>query len=157
MPSAAHASNVLNNPRSAPQALPFLHLAALPTIDDLTLPFPFAMQHTAAFGFPQIDAFSHFMMSLRHGLSGMSAVRLAAFRALFTHFVYLPCVWPSRVQPQAVWTVARACSMDVVSGHFALTHSAKAGVRGAESRSTVRVVAKSDVMSFPPGAGSAGR
>jgi hypothetical protein len=66
VPSAAQASNVLNRPREAPQAFPFLHLAALPTIDALTFPLALRMQHTAAVGFPQVDAFSHRVMSLRH-------------------------------------------------------------------------------------------
>src|SRR4029453_17212191 len=47
VPSAAQASNLLNKPRNAPQALPFLHVAGLPTIEDLPLPFPFAWTHTA--------------------------------------------------------------------------------------------------------------
>jgi hypothetical protein len=66
VPSVSQASNWEKEPRRAPQALPFLHFAVLPTIDDLTLPFFFRTQQTAAFGLPQIDALSHFMMSLRH-------------------------------------------------------------------------------------------
>jgi hypothetical protein len=140
VPSAAQASNLLKKPRDALQAFPFLHLAELPTMDDFTLPFAFAMQHTAAFGFPQIDAFSHRMMSLRHAFWGMSAVRSASFSVLFTHFAYLPCVWPARVQPQVAWMVARARSMAAVSVHCALTHAAKAGVMRA-ARSTAKAAA----------------
>jgi hypothetical protein len=66
VPSASQASNCEKKPRKAPQALPFLHFAVLPTIDDLTFPFFFRTQQTAAFGLPQIEALSHFMMSLRH-------------------------------------------------------------------------------------------
>jgi hypothetical protein len=117
VPSAAQASNVLNRPREAPQAFPFLHLVALPTIDALTFPLALRMQHTAAVGFPQVDAFSHRVMSLRHAFWGMSAVRSASRSVAFTHFVYLRCVWPARVQPQVAWMVARARSMAVVSPH----------------------------------------
>jgi hypothetical protein len=66
VPSVAQASNWEKKPRETPQALPFRHFAVLPTIDDLTLPFFFRTQQTAAFGLPQIEALSHFMMSLRH-------------------------------------------------------------------------------------------
>jgi len=86
VPSSAQASFVLKNPSMAPQGLP-LHFAAFPTIEALILPFFFSTQHTAAFGFPQIEAFSHCMMSLRHGLSGIRAVRFASFRVDFTHFL----------------------------------------------------------------------
>src|SRR5262245_65238340 len=60
VPSVSQASNWEKKPRKAPQALPFLHFAALPTIDDLTLPFFLRTQQTAAFGLPQIEALSHF-------------------------------------------------------------------------------------------------
>ena len=104
-----------------------MHFAGDATIDALTLPFLFTTQHTAAFGFPQMDDPSHFLMSLRHALSGMRAVRLASLSVLFTHLTYLPCVWPARVQPQVSWMVARPCAMAAASGHFVLLHSATAG------------------------------
>jgi hypothetical protein len=92
VPSAAHASNLLKRPRKAPQALPFLHWAGLLTIDDLTWVLFLSTQHTAASSFPQIDAFSHFMMSLRHDFCGMRAVMLKSLSVIFTHFLYFPCV-----------------------------------------------------------------
>src|SRR4029077_16367119 len=76
VPSVAQASNWEKKPRKAPQALPFLHFAVLPTIDDLTLPFFFRTQQTAAFGLPQIDAASHFMMSLRHAFVRLEVLRV---------------------------------------------------------------------------------
>jgi hypothetical protein len=79
-----------------------LHFVADLTIDALTFPLFFRTQQTAAFKFPQMDAFSHFMMSLRHGFWGMMAVRFANLSVLFTHFLYVPCVWPPRVQPQVL-------------------------------------------------------
>ena len=85
VPSSAQASAVLKSPSSAPHALPFLHCAADATIDALILPLLFRTQQTAAAGFPQMDAFSHFLMSLRQGFSGMSAVTFASLRVLFTH------------------------------------------------------------------------
>src|SRR5262249_39799199 len=92
VPSAAQASNVLKRPRKAPQALPFLHFAALLTIDAFTpCPFFLVTQHTAAFGLPQIEDDSHFVMSFRHAFSGMRAVRSAPLRVCVTHFVYFPC------------------------------------------------------------------
>jgi len=69
-----------------------LHFAGDATIDALTLAFLFTTQHTAAFGFPQMDDPSHFLMSLRHDLSGMSAVRFASLSVLCTHFLYVLCV-----------------------------------------------------------------
>jgi hypothetical protein len=69
-----------------------LHFAGDATIDALTLVFFFTTQHTAAFGFPQMDALSHFLMSFRHDCSGMRAVRLASFSVLCTHFLYVLCV-----------------------------------------------------------------
>jgi hypothetical protein len=83
---------LLKRPRKAPQALPFLHWAGLLTIDDLTWVLFLSTQHTAASSFPQIDAFSHFMMSLRHDFCGMSAVMLKSLSVIFTHFLYFPCV-----------------------------------------------------------------
>ena len=64
-----------------------MHFAGDATIDTSTLPFFFTTQHTAAFGFPQMDAFSHFLMSFRHDFSGMRAVMLASLIVLCTHFV----------------------------------------------------------------------
>jgi hypothetical protein len=71
----------------APHALPFLHLSGEATIDAFTLFFFFRTQHTTAFSLPQIDAFSHFLMSLRHGFWGMSAVKFASLSVLCTHFL----------------------------------------------------------------------
>jgi hypothetical protein len=127
VPSTAQASNLLKKPRKAPQALPVLHLLADPAIDAFTWSRLFSEQHTTAFGLPQIEAFSHFMISLRHDFCGMSAVRSAAFRLFLTHFSYLPCVWPLRVQPQVLSIICRAFSMAVESEHFVLTHAPNAG------------------------------
>jgi len=66
--------------------MPFLHLPADLTIDDLTLPFFFRTQHRAAFGVPQMETFSHFLINLRHDFWGMRAVTLASLRELCTHF-----------------------------------------------------------------------
>ena len=134
VPSVSHASNLLKKPSMAPQALPFLHLLAFPTIDDLTTSRLFSEQHTAPFGLPQIDAFSHFMISLRHGFCGMSAVISAALRAVLTHFVYLPCVWPLRVQPQVLWILCRAVSMAAASEHFVLTQAPNTGATVAGNK-----------------------
>src|SRR5262249_16268114 len=87
VPSAAQASNVLKKPSMAPQALPFLHLVAVLTIDAVTVPFFLRTQHTSELSRPQRDEASHFMMSLRHALFGMRAVRLAAWRVVFTQFL----------------------------------------------------------------------
>src|SRR4030095_8106732 len=86
-PSELQASNLLNSPNGAPHAIPFLHFEGDPTIDALTLPFFFRTQHTAALGLPQMDAFSHFLMSFRHCFCGMRAVRLASLSVLRTHFL----------------------------------------------------------------------
>src|SRR5262249_22636982 len=153
VPSAAQASNLLKNPCDAPQAVPFLHFVSDLTIDALTFPLFFRTQQTAAFKFPQMDAFSHFMMSLRHGFWGMRAVRFASFSVRFTHFLYVPCVWPSRVQPHVFWMVSRAFSMDAASVHFALVHSAKTGVTaaGSSSSATAPDQVQCRIMVPPPG------
>src|SRR4030095_2522406 len=65
-PSELQASNLLNSPNGAPHALPFVHFEGDPTLAALTLPFFFCTQHTAAVGLPQMDAFSHFLISFRH-------------------------------------------------------------------------------------------
>jgi hypothetical protein len=62
-----------------------VHFAADPTIDALILPLLLRTQQTVASGLPQMEALSHFLMSLRHAFLGMSAVRLASLRVLFTH------------------------------------------------------------------------
>jgi hypothetical protein len=59
-----------------------LHSGADLAIDDFTVPLVFRTQNTAAFGFPQIDASSHFLMSLRHDFWGMRAVRFASLSVL---------------------------------------------------------------------------
>src|SRR5262245_3519067 len=86
-PSELQASNLLNRPNVAPHAVPFLHFEGDPTIDALTLPLVFCTQHTAALGLPQMDSFSHFLISFRHCFCGMRAVRLASLRVLCTHFL----------------------------------------------------------------------
>src|SRR4030095_5264099 len=86
-PSELQASNLLNSPNGAPHALPFLHFEGDPTIDALTLPFFFCTQHTAALGLPQMDSFSHFLISFRHCFCGMRAVRLASLSVLCTHLL----------------------------------------------------------------------
>jgi len=149
VPSSAQASNVLNNPTMAPQALPLVHFSADPTTDAFTLPFFLRTQHTTAPGLPQVDAPSHFPTSLRHALSGMRAVTLASLSAPCTHFLYFLCVWPSRVQPHVSWMMLRACSIASVSEHFELVHCAKP--RGARRpiSTTVNVAAYSDRMFRP--------
>jgi hypothetical protein len=152
VPSTAQASNLLKKPSKAPQALPFLHLLADPTIDAFTWSRLFSEQHTAPFGLPQIEAFSHFMISLRHDFCGMSAVRSAALRVLLTHFLYLPCVWPLRVQPQVLWIICRAFSMAVESEHFVLTHAPNAGGTAACNKKGMTPVTMNQRMlrpSFP--------
>jgi hypothetical protein len=115
-----------------------LHFVGDLTIDDLIFPLFFRTQHTAVFSFPQTEAFSHFVMSLRHGFSGISAVKLASLRVLVTHFLYLPCVCPSRVQPHVLWIIPRAFSMDAESVHFASMHSAKTGPTATGSSTTAK-------------------
>jgi len=127
VPSTAQASNLLKKPRRAPQALPFLHWLAAPTIDAFTWSRLFSEQHTAPFGVPQIEVFSHFMISVRHDFCGMSAVTASAFRVRLTHCLYVPCVWPLRVHPHVLWIIWRAVSMAVASEHFVLTHAPNAG------------------------------
>src|SRR5262245_8183811 len=105
VPSVAQASNLLKRPSVGPQALP-LHPLADGTIDAFTRLCLFSAQHTAPFGLPQIEAFSHFMISLRHG-----AAMSAAFKPFLTHCVYFPCVWSLCVQPQVFWSICRAFSM----------------------------------------------
>jgi len=87
VPSAEQASNLLKFPSMAPHALPFLHLSGELTIDAFTLFFFFGTQQTAAFSLPQREAFSHFLISLRHCFCGMSAVRFASLSVLCTHFL----------------------------------------------------------------------
>ena len=70
VPSAAQASNLLNNPRSGRRRF-LLHLAALPTIDDLTLPF--SSRCSTRRRSASADRCACTAMSLRHGL-GISAV-----------------------------------------------------------------------------------
>jgi hypothetical protein len=147
VPSGSHASNVLKKPSTAPHAFPFLHFAALPTIDDLTFPFFLRTQQTAAFGLPQIDAFSHFMMSVRHAFCGIRAVKFAALSVLLTHCSYLPCVCPSRVHPQVLWIIPRALSMAALSEHFALTQDARASGIGMDSTRAARATASRHFIS----------
>jgi hypothetical protein len=61
-------------------------LFAEPTIEVFTVPFFLRTQHTAAFGLPQMDVFSHFLISFRHCFCGMMAVMFASFSVLCTHF-----------------------------------------------------------------------
>jgi hypothetical protein len=133
------ASNLLKSPRKAPHALPFRHFASFFTIEPFTRPRFVSLQQTAAPGLPQIDWLSHFRISLRHGFSGISAVRSASLRVAFTHFLYLPCVCPSRVHPHCSWIMARAFSIDTLSEHFVLTQAAWLGV--AQATSTSRTTA----------------
>src|SRR5262245_41437209 len=89
--SPEQASDVVNRPSAAPQAVPFLHTAGVPTIDAFTLPFFLSVQHTAAFGFPQMDALSHRSTSARQRLSGSRFVTLGSFSELLTHLLYRWC------------------------------------------------------------------
>jgi hypothetical protein len=157
VPSSAQASNLLYRPRIAPQALPFVQRSSFFTIFATGLPFRLSEQQIDALGLPQIDAFSHLRMSLRHPRCGISAVSSASFSVRFTHFTYVLCFCPSRWQPQVSWIVSRAFSMDTVSVHFALTHVPNAaGAAASESRSAARI-AGVDVVAFmagPPVVGS---
>jgi hypothetical protein len=157
VPSSEQASNLLYRPRIAPQALPFVQRNSFFTIFASGLPFRLREQQIDALGFPQIDAFSHLRMSLRHPRCGISAVRSASFSVRFTHFTYVPCFWPSRWQPQVSWIMSRACSMDTVSVHFALTHVASAAGAAARERRSAARIAGVDVVAFmagPPVVGS---
>jgi hypothetical protein len=85
--SVEHASDVVNRPSAAPQAVPFLHAAGDPTIEALTLPLLLSLQHTAAFGFPQMDSLSHRSTSALQCFSGSKLVTSGSFRELFTHLL----------------------------------------------------------------------
>src|SRR5262249_33438149 len=136
------ASDVVNRPSAAPQAVPFLHAARVPTIDAFTLPFFLSVQHTAAFGFPQMDALSHRSTSARQLLSGSRFVTLGSFSELLTHLLYPWCVWPGCAQPQVLSRNVRALSIDAASLHCASTHAACAGDVAMWSRSaTTRTAA----------------
>jgi hypothetical protein len=158
VPSVLQASNLLKKPSSAPQGCPFLHLLADPTIDVFTWLRLFSEQHTAAFGLPQIEALSHFLIRLRHDFRGMSAVRSATFRLFLTHVVYLPCVWPLRVQPQVLWIICRAFSMAVVSEHFVLTQSPNTGGTVAWNKTPTTVATMNQrMLDLPSESGDAPR
>jgi hypothetical protein len=150
VPSGSQASNVLKKPSTAPHAVPFLHFPVLPTIDDLTFPFFFRTQQTAAFGLPQIDALSHFMMIVLHAFCGIMAVNFAALSVPLTHCLYVPCVCPSRVHPQVVWIIPRALSMAALSEHFALTQAARASGTGTDSTRAARATASRHFISCVP-------
>jgi hypothetical protein len=106
------ASDVVNSPSAAPQAVPFLHAVGDPTIEALTLPFLLSVQHTAALGFPQMDSLSHRSTSARHRFSGTRLVTAGSFSELLTQRLYFWCVWPGSAQPQVLSRNARALSMD---------------------------------------------
>jgi hypothetical protein len=90
--SAEQASAVVNRPSAAPQAVPLLHAAGEPTIDAFTSPLFLSTQHTAEFGFPQMDALSHRSTRARHRFAGRRVVTPGSFSELFTHLRYFSCV-----------------------------------------------------------------
>jgi hypothetical protein len=135
--SVEHASDVVNTPSAAPQAVPFLHTAGDRTIEALTLPFLLSVQHTAAFGFPQMDALSHRSTSARQRFSGRSLMTPGSFNEPLTHLLYLWCVWPGCAQPQVLSSNACAASIDTSSVHRASPQSARAREPGAWSRSAI--------------------
>lgn len=137
--SAAQASDVVNRPRAAPQAVPFLHAAGEPTTEALTSPFLLSVQHTAAFGFPQMDALSHRSTSARHRFSGSRFVTLGSFSEFLTHFLYFWCAWPGSEQAQVLSRNARALSIDASSAHRASIQPARAREPGAWSRSAITI------------------
>jgi hypothetical protein len=125
--SAEQASDVVNRPSAVPQAVPLLHAAGEPTIAALTSPFFLSVQHTAAFGFPQMDAVSHRRTSARQRFSGSRLVMLGSFSELLTHLLYFWCVWPGSVQPQVLSSTACALSIDASSGHRTSVQAAYVG------------------------------
>ena len=139
--SPEQALDVVYRPRAAPQGVPFLHAAGEPTIDALTLPFLLSVQHTAAFGFPQMDALSHRSTSARQCFSGSRFMTPGRFNELFTHLLYFWCVWPGGVQPQVLSSNACAASIDASSVHRASRQSARASEPRAWSRSAITIPA----------------
>src|SRR5262245_27391477 len=128
--SAEQALDVVNRPSAAPQGVPFLHASGEPTIDAFTLPFLLSVQHTAAFGFPQMDALSHRSTSARQCFSGRRLMTPGSFSELFTHLLYFWCVWPGCVQPQVLSSQACPAALDPPS----VTRPSRTPGRAAEPR-----------------------
>ena len=135
--SAEQALDVVNRPSAAPQGVPLLHAAGEPTIDAFTLPFLLSVQHTAAFGFPQMDALSQRSTRARQRFSGSRLVTPGSFNELFTHLLYFWCVWPGCAQSQVLSSNACAASIDASSVQRASPQSARAREPGEFSRSAI--------------------
>jgi hypothetical protein len=154
--SPEQALDVVKRPSAAPQGVPFLHAAGEPTIEDFTLPFLLSVQHTAAFGFPQMDALSHRSTSARQRFSRSRLMTPGSFNELFTHLLYFWCVWPGCVQPQVLSSNACAASIDTPSVHRASRQSARAREPGAcRTSSAVTIPSAGDqpterVLEEPP-------